>query len=399
MYIIRLPRLGQTMESGAITTWHLAEGDRFHTGDPLYEVETEKMNTEVEAKQDGVLARIVTVVGAEVPVNTVLAVIAEVDEEISPSAIEAALAHEAAPVDETQAGNEAAASATDRPARSDAGAQPAAGPVRAVPKARHLARQLNVDMSTVRGSGRDGVIRVGDVRAVAGDPEASQAGSPRVAERVPVKGVMKAMADSVSRSWHTIPQFVQQVSIDATALQARLKRLRYEGMRVTYTDLLIAAVASSAKEVPAVNATFAGDEIVRYADVNVSFAVASDRGLLVPVVRQAHELPIEEIGASTTELAGRAREGSLTAADASDGTITLSNLGAFGVETGTPLVNEPQAAIVFAGTLEDRAVAENGGVVVRPILNIATAYDHRVADGMVGAQFTSALKNRLEAGG
>jgi pyruvate dehydrogenase E2 component (dihydrolipoamide acetyltransferase) len=220
-----------------------------------------------------------------------------------------------------------------------------------------------------------------------------------VAERIPVRGIGKAMAEAMTRSWSQVPQFVQQVSLDATALTARLKRLRYEGVPVTYTDLLVAAVASTASEVPAVNATFAGEEIVRYADVNVSIAVATDRGLLVPVVRRAHELSIGDIAATTKGLAERAKAGSLTSDDMSDGTITVSNLGAFGIDTGTPIVNAPQSAIVFVGSLSDQPVVVNGAVTVRSRLNVAVAYDHRVVDGMAAATFTSALKARLEAGG
>ncbi|GHE84353.1 acetyltransferase component of pyruvate dehydrogenase complex [Amycolatopsis deserti] len=404
MYTIRLPRLGQTMESGTITQWHFAEGDRFTAGEPLYDVETEKMNTEVEAKQDGVLARIVTASGDNVPVGTVLAVAAEVGETFSGADIEAVLGeHSGQPAEAAtteSASDEQASqppSGDQAPAREMAVAGLAQGPVRAVPKARRVARQLGVDLESVRGSGQNGVIRVSDVESASGT--AGYVGAPRVAERIPVRGVAKAMADAMTRSWREIPQFVQQISLDATALRARLKRLRYEGVQVTYTDLLIAAVASAVSEVPAVNSTFTDEEIIRYSDVNVSFAVAADRGLLVPVVRQANRLPIDRIGATTKELAERARAGKLRATDISDGTITVSNLGAFGVETGTPIVNAPQSAIIFVGALSDRAIVEDGQVVVRPMLNIAVAYDHRVIDGMTGAKFTSALKNRLEAGG
>lgn len=398
MYMIRLPRLGQTMESGTITEWHFAEGDRFDAGQPLYDVETEKMNTEVEAKQDGVLVKVLTVAGDQVPVGTVLAVAAEPGETFTSTDIDALVGEQAGATTEATPDPVAEPSpAGDEQPAGMAVAQPAAGRVRAVPKARHLARQLGVDLRSVRGSGRNGVIRVSDVEA--GNGDAGYVGAPRVAERIPVKGVAKAMADAMTRSWTEIPQFVQQISLDATALRARLERLRYEGVPVTYTDLLVAAVAATVREVPVVNSTITDDEIVRYSDVNVTVAVAADHGLLVPVVRQADRLPIDRVAATTKELAARARQGKLSAADVSDGTITVSNLGAFGVETGTPIVNAPQSAIVFVGALSDRAVVRDGQVVVRPMLNIAVGYDHRVIDGMAGAQFTSALKNRLEAGG
>jgi pyruvate dehydrogenase E2 component (dihydrolipoamide acetyltransferase) len=426
MQIIRLPRLGQTMETGIMTLWCLAEGDQFATGDPLYEVETEKMTSEVEAKQDGVLVRILVPAGDEAGVGAVLGVMAALGEAVSDAEVDAFVAEihfaiepddeneapaqpersqpqlsepepqqpqsqlverEAAPVPEAAAGREPEPSRTDR--------------VLAVPRAREVAKQLDVDLAAVRGSGVGGVVRVDDVRSAAGRPTArgGYEGSPRVAQRIPVRGVARSMAEAVTRSWREVPQFVQQVSLDATALVARLKRLRYEGLAVTYTDLLISAVAATARDAPDINATFTPEEIIRYADVNVSFAVATDRGLVVPVVRQAHELSVAEIADRTKELAGRARDGRLTAADTTDGTITVSNLGAFGVDTGTPIVNAPQSAIVFVGSLGDRAVVVNGQIAIRTMLNVAIGYDHRVVDGMAGAMFTSALKARLEAGG
>jgi pyruvate dehydrogenase E2 component (dihydrolipoyllysine-residue acetyltransferase) len=435
MNLIRLPRLGQTMESGMLTAWHVTEGQQFAEGTLLYEVETDKMTTEVEAKQAGVLLRIVAALEEQLDVGAVIGVTGDVGETASSQDIDAFLGRgadtaEAAPdgdATELPAGGPATADILDEP-HPDAAATPVdghrssgvAGRPLAVPKARKVAREAGIDLGTVQGTGKRGVIRVSDVQhavraaaVVASAPAATPAAAPaaiqvasspevrrpEVAVRIPVRGVARSMADAVSRSWREIPQFVQQVTLDATALAARLKRLRYEGVSVTYTDLLIAAVSWTAVEVAEVNATFTAEEIIRYSDVNVSFAVATDRGLVVPVVRQAHALDVAAIAARTRELAGRAREGRLTAADTTDGTITVSNLGAFGVETGTPIVNAPQSAIVFVGAMGDRAVVVDGQLAVRTMLNIAVAYDHRVVDGMTGARFTSALKARLEAGG
>jgi pyruvate dehydrogenase E2 component (dihydrolipoamide acetyltransferase) len=435
MHIVRLPRLGQTMESGIITLWCVEEGASFAIGDPLYEVETDKMNTEVEAKQDGVLVRIIAPSGnLDVPVGAVLAVIAAPHEVVDEAAIDELLASGPAVVveDEDEPAPDAEATSEAQPAHAPEPPvvveAPEQGSVLAVPKARALAKSRGIDLAEVEGSGENGVIRVLDVVAaskardvatpvcdvspppaparVASQPALAArpaadgyVGEPRVSARIPVRGVARSMAETMARSWPQVPQFVQQISLDATALAARLKRLRYEGLAVTYTDLLVSAVAQTAVEVPQVNASFAGDEIVQYHDVNVSIAVATDRGLLVPVVRQASTLAIAEVAATTRSLAERGREGQLTSDDMSGGTITVSNLGAFGIDTGTPIVNAPQCAIVFVGSLGEQAVVLDGALAVQLRLNVAIAYDHRVVDGMAAAAFTSALKKRLEAGG
>lgn len=443
MQLVLLPRLGQTMEQGGITAWLVAEGERVSQGTPLYEVETEKAVTEVEAYQDGVLARILVQAGSgEVEVGSALAVLATGDDDLSDATIDAFLAGATAAVGAP--GAEAAAQdgladparqggpAAAEPPTPD-GATGSRRPVLAVPKARDVARRRGIEIAEVAGTGQDGTVRVVDVlreskarKQAQADTRAASApapvapassdaaptaahstqpalttsgGDPEVAARIPVRGIARSMADSMIRSWLEIPQFVQQFSLDATALKARLARVRYEGVPATYTDLLVAAVAATCVEVPEVNASYLGDEIVRYAEVNVSVAVATDRGLLVPVVRRAQDLELSEVAATTKALAEQARAGKLGAAELTGGTITVSNLGAFGIDTGTPIINPPQSALVFVGTMTDQPVVYDGQVVIRPRLNVAVAFDHRVLDGMTAARFSSALRTRLEAGG
>jgi pyruvate dehydrogenase E2 component (dihydrolipoamide acetyltransferase) len=426
MHLVRLPRLGQTMEKGVITLWMVAEGEALTSGQPLYEVETEKMVTEVEARQDGVLARILVPGGNdEVPVGVALAVIADAGEAIDAAGIDAFLGSgdpaAVEPEDEDEAATEPEPEPEPEPESDIVAADGERLRTLAVPKARAVAKRRGIEISEVNGTGRDGTVRVVDVlkeskarKKAAGPPSRPQPAetpggvplvsgdgdaSPRVAARIAVRGVARSMAESMTRSWTEVPQFVQQLSLDATALKARLARLRYEGVPVTYTDLLVSAVALAAVEVPEVNSSFAGDEIVRYADVNVSVAVATDRGLLVPVVRRAQELSIDQVALTTKSLAERAKAGKLGSDDLSGGTITLSNLGAFGIDTGTPIINQPQSALVFVGAMSDQPVVVNGVIVVQPRLNLAIAYDHRVLDGMTAAGYTSALRKRLEAGG
>lgn len=398
MHRLYLPRLGQTMEKGTVQAWMKEEGDSFEVGDVLYEVETEKVVTEVEAKQPGTLVRIVVREGEERPAGTVLAIAADPGEEISEEEIEKAVAEANAAT-----GEEAADAPAEEPALGgeEEALDRTGGKVRAMPKARALARELGVDLAAVEGSGKNGSITVGDVRAAAdgardGD-ETGDAEGPRVAERRSLSGLGKTMAEVVSRSWREVPQFVQMVELDASALVERRRAERVEGASPSYTDLLIEAMVGAVEEVPLANASFVeGEEIVVYRDVNVSMAVATEAGLVVPVVRRAQELSLGELAAATREVAEKAREGRLTAEDVEGGTITLSNLGMLGVEAGTPLVTAPQATVVFAGAIVEKPLAVDGKVDLRPALTLSIGYDHRVLDGATASRFTTALKRRLE---
>ena len=396
MHALHLPRLGQTMERGTIDRWLVRVGQAFAIGEPLYVVETEKVNVEVEAKLAGSLARLMVSEGDEVPVGALLAMVADPGETASDADIEAAIAGDRRPA------------TPPAPAREDhaaGGPAPAAKPgtkVRAMPRARARALELGIDLSIVSGSGSDGSITVDDVeRAARGREDAGD--RPRVRARQPLSGVARAMADVVSRSWRDIPQFVQQVSVDAGALMERRRRdgpgfVEASGLSLSYTVLLLEAIVHAIAAAPGVNASLAEDAIVEYEDVNISVAVAGPSGLVVPVIRRAQACSRRDLARQLNDLAGRARTGKLRPADVAGGTITLSNLGMFGVETGIPLVTAPQAAVVFAGAIADRPAVVNGSLAVRPILQLAIAYDHRVVDGARAASFTAALKSFLESG-
>jgi pyruvate dehydrogenase E2 component (dihydrolipoamide acetyltransferase) len=390
------------MERGVIEQWLQAEGDSFEIGDLLYEVETEKSTLEVEAKAPGMLTRILVSAGEEVPVGTVLGVVADPGETLSEEDIAAAISElkaavtEEAPAEvELSLASSSAATATSPP---QTGAR-----VQATPRSRALAEKLGVDLAAVHGTGEGGTITAKDVEQGT-TRSADEAGyaTTRIKERRPLRGVRRTVAEVVSRSWAEIPQFVQQVSVDASGLIARRRRLAPEleassGILLSYTDLILQAVVRAVAEVPEANASFGADEIVLYEDVNLSVAVASEAGLLVPVIHRAQELSLSELAIRLRDLAERARSGALRREDVEGGTITVSNLGMFGVETGTPLVTVPQAAIVFTGAMVDRPVAIDGATEIRSTLGLAVAYDHRVLDGVTGARFTTTLKRILES--
>jgi pyruvate dehydrogenase E2 component (dihydrolipoamide acetyltransferase) len=401
MHLLHLPKLGYTMENGAITGWLVPEGSQFAVGDPLYEVETEKNVVQVEARLPGTLAKVVVDQDEALGVGTLVAVVADPGEDWSESDVSAAIAAEH-PVE--NAPEEASSSSTgdqldqlDAPAEGPGAlAAPPNGRVRALPKVRAVAERLGVDLATVAGTGPRGTLTVEDVeRAAAASPQTGDAANgATVLERRRLTGVPKAMAAGVARSWAEIPQFVQQFRVDTTSLAAYRSAKKEAGVRVGLTSVLAAAIARAATVVPEVNSSLRGDELTLYADVNVGLAVSTDRGLVVPVVARVQALGAVEIDERVQQVVEDARRGSLPV-DA-PATITLSNLSGFGVETGLPLVTAPQAAIVFTGDIVDTPVAVDGRVEVRPLLGVAVAFDHRVIDGATGGAFSRALREALE---
>lgn len=379
---LSLPTFGHTMQTGTVVDWHVEEGDAFEVGDVLYTVDTEKSTVDVEAKQDGVLARIVTDPGAEVPTGTLLAVVAQPGEPVDGEAVERVIREAADSADEADA----------EPDRS--GVAPSVGQAhdhtrtRASPRARRLAGELSVDLAAVNGTGPDGAVTVEDLQAAGGD-------MPRIRERRTLHGVRKAMAEQMIRSWQ-VPQFSQDITVDVTNLRMRRKQLREEGVEAGVTDLLIDVVVAAVVEVPEVNAVYRDGEIVLYESVNVAVAVATDAGLVVPVLRDCQDLALPERIERRRALTNRARDGELAPEDSTNATISVSNLGMTAVETGVPLVNAPQVCTVFAGRAVDKPVAVGDGIEVRPVMHVVIAYDHRVVDGAVGARFTTAVRDGLE---
>jgi pyruvate dehydrogenase E2 component (dihydrolipoamide acetyltransferase) len=401
VHLLHLPQLGYTMESGIVTTWLVAEGDSFETGQLLYEVETSKNTVEIEAKLPGTLARVVAPGNDELPVGALLAVVADPGEQLSAEEIDRAVTADTA---HDHGAQPTVAQAPPPGGGPDVDPEvvgmASLGRTRAVPKARALAAANDLPLGEVTGSGPNGTVTVADVEAGLAARSAGSApalAGPAIRERRPLRGVARAMAENVARSWREVPQFVQQYRVDATRL-VRLSTPTGDEPVASVTELLISAVARAATEVPEVNATFAGDEVLIYDEVNVAVAVATERGLVVPVVHGAERLTSTEAGERLREVVGRARASGPRPEDTAGGTITLSNLGQFGVETGVPLVNAPQVAIVFTGAAVQTPVVVDGGVEVRPVMGVAVAFDHRVVDGVTAAKFGAALRREIEEG-
>jgi pyruvate dehydrogenase E2 component (dihydrolipoamide acetyltransferase) len=406
------------MESGAIVRWLKAEGDAVAKGDPLYELDTDKVTQEVEAETDGVLLQILVREG-EVEVGTPIAVIGESGEEPAGSPTEAAPAPppaeppaepRPAPATESPAPEPAEAPPTEAPpaaaprpsvsAPRSAAAQGAR--IQASPLARRIARERGVDLAAVTGTGPDGRIVAEDVERAATAPAPSEPAPAEVAagvEVVELGSVRRTIARRLTEAW-AAPVFQLGVSADMTealALRERLVDRVGEGdVKPTVNDVLVKLAAAALMRHPAVNATFHESEVHRYPTADVGIAVAAPVGLLVPVVRHAERLTIQEIARVRADLVGRARDGKLTLADLEGGTFTISNLGMFGVEEFVAVLNPPQVAILAVGAVKQEAVVVDGEIDVAPLIHMTLTCDHRAMDGADGADFLRTLVALVE---
>jgi pyruvate dehydrogenase E2 component (dihydrolipoamide acetyltransferase) len=390
-----LPRLGQGMESGTIVRWLKSEGEAVEKGEPLFELDTDKVTQEVEAEAAGVLLKIAVTEG-EVPVGETVAFIGAAGEDVPEVAAAAPKAEANAepsgpePTLVVEAPQEAAVAATTN------------GRIKASPLARRIARERGIELSAVRGTGPDGRIVAEDVeRAEAGGPAAPVATPAPVpsgeVERVPLTNIRKTIARRLAEAWQ-IPVFQLQASADMTRVDALVARLRERDpdVRVTVTDVLTKVCAQALMRHREVNAEFTEDAILLHPSANVGLAVAAPQGLVVPVIHGAERLSVPEIAAVRADLVGRARENKLRADDLEGGTFTISNLGMYAVESFTAVLNPPQAAIVAIGATEERAVPAGGEIVVRPMLTLTGTFDHRAVDGAPAAAFLHTLVESLE---
>jgi pyruvate dehydrogenase E2 component (dihydrolipoamide acetyltransferase) len=389
-----LPRLGQGMESGTIVRWLKSEGEPVTKGEPLFELDTDKVTQEVEAEAAGVLLKIAVAEG-EVPVGQTVAFIGAEGEDVPEVAAAAPAAEKEATTSEPEP--EPVVEATQ-----DASVASGNGRIKASPLARRIARERGIELAGLRGTGPDGRIVAEDVeRAEAGGPAAPPAAVPTApageVERVPLSNVRKTIARRLIEAWQ-IPVFQLQASADMTRVNALVTRLRERDpeLRVTVTDVLTKISAQALMRHREVNAEFTEDAILLHPSANVGLAVAAPQGLVVPVIRGAERLSLTEIAGVRADLVGRAREAKLRAEDLEGGTFTISNLGMYAVESFTAVLNPPQAAIVAVGATEERVVPLGGETVVRPMVTLTATFDHRAVDGAPAAAFLQTLKESLE---
>ena len=424
-----MPRLSDTMTEGAISQWLKAEGDTIERGDVLAEIETDKAVMDLEAYEAGVLEKILVQPGENVEIGAPIAVIgdgsgssggsdaaAPADEAAEPEASEPEPAAEAKP--------EAEADAEPEPA-AEAQTEPAGGRIKATPLVRSLARSNDIDLATVKGTGPGGRIIRADIEALlagggtgaaaapkAATPEPKGASEPQAApaasvpvgtaqdddERVPLSQIRKVTARRLTEA-ALVPVFQLTTVLDASRLNELRGeingRLAEQGIKVSVTDLIVRAVAVALRAHPEVNASFAGDAILHRAHVNVGVAVAIEDGLVVPVVKDADAKSVTAIGAEIKDLATRARAGRLKLDEMTGGTFSVSNLGMYGIDEFTAVINPPEAAILAVGSTVDEPVVVDGEVQVRPRTRLTLTVDHRVLDGAGAAAFLRELTDLL----
>ena len=351
-----MPALGMAQETGKVLRWLKADGAAVVKGEPLLEVETDKVTVEVEAPADGTLAAVSAAEGDEVPVGSVIALVLASGEPVAAVTLE-----------------------------------PTARRRLASPKARRLAQARGVDLDALAGSGPNGAVVAADV-GVAGE-----AGPDEHEEALAVGSVWRVMAERTTRAWQEAPQFVLSRDVDASRLQSwrEVARRRPGLERVSITDLLVKVCAEALRRHPRVTASWHEGALVPGA-VNVGIAVATDDALVVPVVHGADGLTLAAVSERRRALAEAARSGRLRPEDVQHGAFTISNLGMYGVDAFQAIVNSPQAAILAVGRIVEKPVALAGEVVVRPVLTLTVSFDHRVVDGARGAEFLDTLAALVE---
>lgn len=388
---VRMPKLGMAMKKGAVTKWLRAEGDAVQEGADLFELASEKITAVVPAPASGVLGRVVAELATELPVGALLALIGEPGDAFPPR-------EELAGAGGPPAASPAPAPATAAGAPAAPAAVPAAGEgTPASPAARRRARELGVDIAQVPPSAPGKRIMVEDVEGFAAAAEAEATPAGRV---VPFVGIRKVVAERLTESQRTMAQVTISREAEAGGLVARRAALAagFEaatGVRLTYTDLLVQAVAELLADHPLLNATLTEQGIVCAPAVHMGVAVALEDGLIVPVIRDAGSRSLAGIARDRVDLAAKAQAGTLTLDEVEGGTFTISNLGSFGADAFTPIVNPPQCAILGVGRIVDKPVAVDGLVEVRPTLWLSLTFDHRIVDGAPAARFLQQLGDRL----
>ena len=394
-----LAKIGLTMETGTIIKWLKKEGDYVEQGDLMLEVETDKVATVVEAFHPGFLKKIVQKEGSEVPVNAVIAYVGEKDDDLD------SFLKDKGSRDSFE---QASLSSTDAEKGKNKAKGTARVRVNASPLAKRLASELGVDLFLIKGTGPDSRIGKEDVQAAAkklasiGRQEYTIPidSNVKIHSEIKLTGIKKVVAGRMKASYNDAPHIHLELTVEMTnssLLRDRLNKKADKSKHITYTDIIVKTAAEVLKENRLLNATFKEDTVFIFDDINIGIAVSTDKGLVVPVIKNADKLNFAEISLASRNLIDRVRNGKQSMDDMSGGTFTITNLGMFGVESFKPILNPGQSAILAVGVIKETAAA--GGsekVVFRPMMNLSLACDHRVVDGSEGAKFLSELKGLLE---
>ena len=425
-YEILMPKLGLTMTEGTVEEWKFREGDYVKKGDALFSVSTDKLTNDVESEAEGVLLKILLPAGETAPCKAVVGYLGQEGESVPGGA---------KPDEGT-----AAPQTETAPAAKPAYERRSGEPVIASPAAKKLAREKHIELSLVEGTGPKGRITLEDVekflkaeaeklpvktsptaaklaaelgvdtttlgvegRVMKADvlAAAESAGVGRVPEGnelppVRVNSLRRSIAANMLNSWHTSPRVVYTMPVECTAMKALRAQLKARGAAVSYNHIIMKVAAKALTEFPDMNARFADNSLIRYRHVNMGLAVAKNDGLIVPNVKQCEEKSLSEIAQATERLIEAVRSGSITMEDITGGTFTITNLGNYGVTYFSPIINQPELAILGVCAMADTPVVRDGEVVIRPMMNLCLSADHRVIDGVMGAAFLKRVCELLE---
>jgi len=417
---ITMPKLSDTMTEGRLISWKKGIGDRVERGDIIAEVETDKANMELEAFASGILLEVRVTAGEMVPVGTVIAVIGGFEEKTGAQQSPAQAA-EPPPIPATwqppppepphapfEPGDvpERVADLPESVASAEKSSpDTTAASEKASPLVRRLAREKGIDLAVIQGSGPEGRVLQEDLEAyvqaqgsghetpgMASPGEATAGGT----EEQPLSPMRAAIARTVNESWRTIPHFSVTVEVRMEEAEEIVREMKGTGHPVTINDLIIKASAMALQKFPRVNSYFAEDRIMVNSEINIGFAVSLDEGLLIPVIKGCRVISLMEIAERSRELATRARSGTLSVAEMSGGTFTISNLGMYGVEEFMAVIHPHQGGILAVGAIRDEAVARDGRVSAARTMHVTLSADHRLLDGVQAAQFLGELKKILE---
>lgn len=416
--VIYMPKLSDTMTEGVVAEWHKKIGDTVKSGELLAEIETDKATMEFESFYDGVLLHIGVEKGKPTPVNALLAIIGKEGEDISallsgaaaPAAKPKKEEAKAAPAEEKAPAAEPVAEKTEEAPKAAPSPAPVAasttslnnGRILVSPLAKKLAEERGVDLGFIQGTGEGGRITKRDVdHYVPYDAPARPASSGAAQQEAytdePISQMRKTIARRLAESKFTAPHFYLTISLDMdNAIEARKAMNSQEGVKISFNDMVIKAVAMSLKKHPAINSSWLGDVIRRNQHVHIGVAVAVDEGLLVPVVRFADGKGLAQIGEEVRAYAKKAKEKKLQPSDWEGNTFTISNLGMFGIEEFTAIVNPPDSCIMAVGGIAQVPVVKNGQVVPGNIMKVTLSCDHRTVDGATGAAFLQTFKHYME---
>jgi len=446
---VTMPRLSDTMEEGTIASWLKKPGEKVDRGEVIAQIETDKATMDLTAFEAGTLQEILAPEGSTVAIGQPVARIgsgkatpaaeapraekaAPVD---APTAAEAPRAEQAAPADappakvarpangakpvepparEAAAGVEPRATASgedisEAPDASKSSREESArgdGKTRASPMARHIAAEHDLDLANIQGSGPQGRVIRADVEAAL-KSSTSDTQTPVVKdatvsddERVTLSQMRRTIARRMAESTRTVPHFFLTVTVDASELVRLRKQITEEtadaGIKISFNDMVVKAAAVAIRKVPDINVSFAEDSLIRHQRIHIGVAVATERGLIVPVVRDVDQKSLGQISRETRDLAERANSGKLQPADYSGGTFTISNLGMFGIEQFNAVINPPEAAILAVGAITREPAEHDGQIVLRERMKLTLSVDHRALDGAMGSRYLQALKQVLE---